>query len=418
MKSLFISTTDIEGGANRATHWLAKGLRKKGLDLSMLVYRKTGNDYWVQPLNKKKIAKFSNYLIHTIDSLPFKMYKKRDAQVVWSMNLLPTINLMSRINDLDPDIINLHWVGAGFFPISAILKVKKPIVWSLYDMWPFTGGCHYDNFCGRYVDSCGNCPQLNSKAKDITSFLHARKLLWKNTPITIVTPSNDLANEARRSSLFKDYRIEVIPHGTDLKVFKPVKKSVAREILCLNQDKRYILFGAMNDTSDPRKGFHLLKTALIKLSESTGYEDVSLLIFGANEPEKPQQLGFSTHYIGRLHDDASLALLYSAADVTVTPSIQEAFGMTASESMACGTPVVAFGATGPLDVIDHKVDGYLAKPFCPEDFCEGIKWLLDKSKVDIISSKAREKCQNKFNLEHVSEQYKLLYEDILKQYRL
>jgi len=143
---------------------------------------------------------------------------------------------------------------------------------------------------------------------------------------------------------------------------------------------------------------------------------LSLLVFGANEPVNPANLGFPIHYVGRLHDDVSLAVLYSAADVTVTPSTQEAFGMTASESMACGTPVVAFATAGPLDVIDHKIDGYLATPFVVEDLSNGINWVLNHQHPQQLRELAVQKCHDKFDLDSISLQYLNLYMDITNKW--
>ena len=143
-----------------------------------------------------------------------------------------------------------------------------------------------------------------------------------------------------------------------------------------------------------------------------GFSNLCLLVFGSSEPAVPAELGFPITYVGRLHDDTSLAVLYSAADVTVTPSLQEAFGMTASESMACGTPVVAFGASGPLDVINHMVNGYLASPNDIEDLTRGISWVLDKSKASDLSIAARAKCMQNFDLQKVARQYSNLYSEL------
>lgn len=285
-------------------------------------------------------------------------------------------------------------------------------------MWPFTGGCHYDNFCDRFTGACGNCPQLNSKGRDISSLVLYNKMKsWSKLSMTIVAPSKWLAGEARRSRLFQDQRIEVIPHGTDLNVFKPIDKKLARNILGLPSDGYLVLFGAMGGTGDTRKGFQYLLPALKRLSAKTEHKDLRLMVFGANEPQQGIDLGFPVHYLGRLHDDISLAVLYAAADVTVTPSLQEAFGMTASESMACGTPVVAFGASGPLDVIDHKTNGYLADPYVMEDLANGISWILsDKERWQKLSVASRKKCEDYFELKAVAKQYSQLYKELVNEY--
>lgn len=413
MKTLFLSTSDIEGGAARATYWLAKGLRNSGHDISMCVQRKSGDFSWVWTLNKNNMAKISGLVRPQLDTLPLSFYPHR-IRKQWSLNLLPSPKLVPAISMFKPDIVNLHWVGGGFLPISQLRHFNVPIVWSLYDMWPFTGGCHYDDSCGRFVNSCGNCPQLNSRRSDISSLIVAmKKKYWQDISMTIVSPSTWLAGEAQRSTLFGNLRVEVIPHGTDLNLFKQVDKDFAKDILGLSKHRRYVLFGSMGGRSDSRKGYQFLEPALKRLSQMPDFKDLSLLVFGSNEPSVPPKLGLPVHYIGRLYDDVSLAILYSAADVTVAPSIQEAFGMTASESMACGTPVVAFGSSGPLDVIDHKVNGYLATPYEMKDLANGITWVLDNSRSKSLGNAARKKCVDKFDLGVVAEHYSRLYEELV-----
>ena len=413
IKTLFLSTSDVVGGAARASHWLARGLRMQGTHVTMGVQRKTTDYEWVWKTGQSNIDKLVDSFRTPIDTLPLRFYPKR-KNLPWSLNFVRNSRLIEKINKLKPDIVNLHWVGDGFLPINQIRKIEAPIVWSLYDMWPFTGGCHYSDSCTKFHESCGSCPQLDSVTYDISRFIHERKRAhWHSVPITIVAPSTWLAGEAKKSSLFCNSRIEVIPHGTDFNVFKPINKNVARDILNLDQSRRYVLFGAMAGPSDLRKGYQYLEPALKRLGQEHGYGDLTLLVFGATEPKVPVNLGFPVKYIGRLHDDVSLAVLYSAADLTVTPSMQEAFGMTASESMACGTPVVAFGVSGPLDVIDHKVNGYLAQPFDIGDLSAGIGWILNHENSVTLREKAIEKCCDKFDLKIVSAQYLNLYADLL-----
>ena len=415
MKTLFISTSDIIGGAARASYWLAKGLRSLGQDVSMCVQQKSGDSPWVWRVKKNNIGKFTDMVRPQLDTLPLSYYPNR-KKTQWSLNLIPNLKLISAISELKPDIVNLQWVGGGFMPISQLRSLTVPIVWSLYDMWSFTGGCHYDDSCGKFIDACGSCPQLDSQSADVSSYIHSKKVkYWQDIPMTIVSPSKWLAGEAKRSSLFRNLRIEVIPHGTDLSLFKPIDKDYAREILGLQKSRRYLLFGAMGGASDKRKGYQYLEQALKRLATMPGFEDLSLLIFGVSEPDNPPKLGIPIHYVGRLHDDVSLAILYSAADVTLTPSMQESFGMTASESMACGTPVVAFAATGPLDVIDHQVNGYLATPYEAEDFANGISWVLDRSRSKSLAFESRKKCEDKFELSNVARQYASLYEGLLEE---
>ncbi len=267
------------------------------------------------------------------------------------------------------------------------------------------------------MKSCGACPQLNShKQRDLSRWVWQRKQrAWKNLNLTLVTPSTWLAQCAKESSLFQDVRVEVIPYGLDIEKYKPTDRRLARTLLNLPQDKQIILFGAAGvATDDPRKGFYLLQSALQKLDRSQWQDQAELVVFGATQPEKPVDLGFKAHYLGRLYDDLSLALVYAAADVMIVPSIQEAYGQTASESLGCGTPVVAFNATGLKDIVEHQRNGYLAQPFAPEDLARGIAYVLeDKQRHQKLCDRAREKAEQEFTLDIQAQRYLSLFTEIL-----
>ncbi|MEH2223542.1 glycosyltransferase family 4 protein [Nostoc sp.] len=413
MKILHISTHDINGGAARAAYRLHTGLQDIGLQSQMLVQEKYSNDKTViapkirlfQGIAKAKL---------TVESLPLKLYRQKKNTPFFTQWLPDRV--IPKVAQINPDIINLHWISGGFMQIETFAKLKRPLVWTLHDMWGFTGGCHVTGECDRYKISCGACPQLNSGNEwDLSRWVWQRKVkAWKNLNLTLVSPSSWLAQCARSSSLFQNLRIEVIPHGLDTQKYRPINQHFAREALNLPQDKKLILFGAIEATSDRNKGFHLLQPALQELSKSGWKDDLEVVIFGASQPENPPDLGFKTHYLGHLHDAISLATVYSAADVMLVPSLQESFGQTASESFACGTPVVAFNATGLKDIVDHQQNGYLAKPYEVEDFAKGITWVLEnEQRLQKLSFYAREKAEQEFTLELQARRYSALFEEIL-----
>jgi glycosyltransferase involved in cell wall biosynthesis len=409
MRVLHLSTSDMDGGGARAAYRLHEGLKSKNIDSSMLVRAKSSTDKSVL-IERSLITKFGPPL----SGLPLKFYRK-SSEMFSSQYFFDVI--AQRANKINPDIIHLHWICNGFIKIETLAKLKKPLVWTLHDMWPFTGGCHYTNECSGYKMNCGACPQLASKSsRDLSSWTLARKLnTWKNLAPVIVSPSTWLAKEAQESKLFKDYRIEIIPHGLDLSKYKPVDKEFARNLLNLPQDKKLILFGASSGaTGHARKGFHLLKSALEKLNHIDLEENLELVVFGASSAEQSLDLGFKSHYLGSFQDDISLALIYSAADVMVVPSTQEAFGQTASEALACGTPVVAFASTGLQDIVDHKVDGYLATPFEIDDLAEGIAWVLNEEEKYLkLQFQARQKAESNFSLSLQASRYLSIYESLI-----
>lgn len=400
-------------GAGRAATRLHLGLLEEKVDSSILVIQKGSEMQSIIKPNERTV-----------------LYKKIQAKLlgrtlskIWgrgttfSINATPSL-IGNRIKQFNANVINLHWVGWEFLRIEDLLRFKVPLVWTLQDMWPFTGGCHYSEECDRYTTSCGACPQLKKgKESDLSRWVWNRKAkAWKDINLTVVAPSSWMAKCASSSSLFRDRRVEVIPFCLDTECYKPVNRQQARQILNLPQDKQLVLFGALSATTDRRKGFHLLLPALQYLSQSGWRDRIELVVFGASQPNNPIDLGFKAHYLGSLSDDLSLAQVYSAANVMIVPSLQESFGQTASESLACGTPVIAFDGTGLADIVDHQKNGYLAYPFDIGDLAKGIAWVLeDETRFQTLCTQARQKAEREFALERQARSYVALYSELLCQ---
>lgn len=380
----------------------------------MLVQYKSVNDELViGPSTRIALAK--SLLLAIADRLPLLLYPKSKKRG-WALGWIRT-SIESRVEAAAPDLVNLHWVCGGFVPIRALTNFNRPLVWQLHDSWAFTGGCHLPGDCLRYRKSCGACPQLGShKLRDLSRWVwEQKKTHWGARDITVVSPSNWLAECARASGLLGDQRVEVIPHGLDTTVFKPMARDFARKRADVVSNDKIILMGAIRSTTDKNKGFDFLQPTLKRLAEDGWGKRAELVVFGAREPRYPRDMGLKTTYVGRLDDDAQLAALYSAADVFVAPSIQEAFGLTVLEALACGTPVVAFEVGGIADMVEHKRTGYLASPFDTDDLATGISWVIeDKNRNRWLSEQARKKVENEFAIEKVAGMQVSLYEEILK----
>lgn len=400
-------TSHDTGGAGTATRRIHHGLRRIGVDSRLLVGQKDRDDPYVdgpEGTLRQGYAMARPF----VDRAPLRLYGGADG--VFSPNWHPD-RLADRVDELDPDVVHLNWVGAGFMRPRTASAFDRPIVWRFPDMWPMTGGCHYATDCDRYTDSCGRCPKLESSLPwDLSRWtMRRKKRAFADADITVAAPSTWLAECARESTLFEDCRIEVIPNGLDTEVYRPWDRSFARKVHGLDEDETVVLFGSVRATSDPRKGYDLLREALEVLDER---ESLRLVVFGASEPTDPPERPYPTTYTGYLHDDQSLALLYAAADVMVVPSRYEGFGQTVSEAMACGTPVVAFDATGLSDTVDHLETGYLAEPYDPSDLTAGIEWVLDDTeRRSTLGRAARQKAVREFGLEIAAKRYRELYEE-------
>ncbi|MBF2067351.1 MAG: glycosyltransferase family 4 protein [Calothrix sp. C42_A2020_038] len=413
MQVSLISTYDRANGSGTAAYRLHKGLQEIGVDSRMFVQGK-GTDGKAITAPKTRLAQGMARARLSFDALPLKFYRQRDS-VTFSLQWFPD-KVAQNFSRFSPDVINLHWMNEGYVQIETIAKLGKPLVWTLHDMWAFTGGCHYNQDCNRYTKSCGACPQLGSSQDwDLSRWVFERKVkAWKNLDLTLVTPSSWLATCARQSTLFKNYRVEVIPNGLDTRIYKPISKQIARELLNLPIDKQLVVFGALQATSDSRKGLHLLQPALQDLSKAGWSEQIELVIFGSSTPENSPEFGFKSHYLGTLSDDLMLALVYSAADVFVAPSTQENLANTVMESLACGTPCVAFNIGGMPDMIEHQKNGYLAQPYKIDDLAKGIAWVLeDPDRYQKLAKGAITKVEQEFTLLIQARRYTSLFQEIL-----
>jgi len=414
LKILTLNSHDSSGGAARAAYNLYRGLQNLGLDSKMLVSTKATKDHGVIGPNTK-LKKLRSLLSPYIDDLPKKYFSSLNEILhspAWFSNLIP-----SEINRLNPDIIHLHWVQGGFLSVNTIGKLNKPIVWTLHDMWPFSGAEHYSNGSLRYKEGYNrnNRPEEGERGFDLNRWVWKRKKrVWKKIKnLTVVAPSNWMAQCARESLLFKDYRIEVVHVGLDHDLYRPRDKKIVREILGMPMDKKIILIGAMNFLNDKRKGGHLLKKAFAKLVDSGLQRNTELYILGTAAPKVEENYGFKTHYYGTNRDDLSLALLYSAVDVFVAPSIEENFSATVFESLSCGIPVVAFNIGGMPDMISHMQNGYLAEPFDTNDLADGINWVLSDSPLHQLADNARAFIERECTLQIQAKRYLEIYKSIL-----
>jgi len=400
---------DRLGGAARAAYRLHQALRGRQEAFSrMVVVDKTNDDATVRGASPRLSSRLAAVLSPTLDSLPLRLGAPPDAMprsTGWSGRIRA-----AAINAEPTDLVHLHWICAGFLSIETIGRIRKPVVWTLHDMWAFCGAEHLaeDGPGARWRH--GYEPALTTGRLDVDRWAWRRKRAHWRTPMRIVTPSRWLAQCVADSTLMGAWPVSVIPNPLDLSRFKPMDRAAARRLLNLPTDKPLVLFGAIRGTQLSYKGWDLLQPALVKVArEQPGVEAV---LFGQSEPLDPPRLGLPLHWMGHVSDDFTLSALYSAADLLVVPSRQESFGQTGSEAQACGCPVVAFDATGLRDVVAHGETGLLARPFDSGDLADAMLAVLrDDARRDGMSIQARARAELLWSYDAVARQYLDLYRD-------
>lgn len=413
MKILHINTVDTFGGAARAVYRLHRALLDVNIDSQMLVQLKNSDDYTVIKSAQNNFDKIFNIIRPTIDNFLLRNYPDRD-KTLFSSAYAPFSNIAKRIEELNPDVVHLHWICGSYFPIEDLLKIKKPLVWSLHDNWAFTGGCHIKWECEKYTASCGKCPRLASEIENDLSrkvLLRKQKVFDQMPNLKIIGLSHWLSECAKKSHLFKNKEIITLPNVLNTKSYSPVDKALARTLLNLPLNKKLVMFGAMSATSDINKGFNQLLQALNHLTD-----DIELVVFGSSQPEQALPFEQPIHYLGHLYDDHSLKLVYSAADVMVVPSLQENLSNAIMESLACQTPVIAFDVGGNQDLILHTRNGYLAKPYDVIDLAKGVNWVLNHENLSQLACNARGHVLDNFSCDNIVPKYIDLYKTMLKHH--
>lgn len=402
LKVVHLVAGNLSGGAARGAYWLHKGLLAQGVD-SVLITSGANT------LGEPEIIS-----IATASKTQYELHKQAERQVLAKYpnkkdGLFSTgyygFNFETIPAFQHADIIHLHWVNNNFLDIEHLQYFNKPVVWTLRDMWPMTGGCHYALDCERYKTDCGNCPQLGSeKQSDLSTEVQQRKLALFPKDIHYVGISGWVSEQAKQSSLLKDRCISTIANCIDTDEFFPLDKSMARKALAIQSSKKILLIGASR-IKDTYKGYDIL----IKVLQELNKDDYFLVVFGASNENDIKDFGFEYIRLGYLYDTVSMRLVYSAADVFLCTSIQEAFGKTVAESMACGTPVVCFDSSGPGEIVEHCISGYKARAFDVDDMVSGIhKVCFTKNYQEISLAAIRRVCEN-YSKELAAKKYIELY---------
>ena len=409
MKSLLLSHSDGGGGAGRAAYRLQQALVAAGVDSRMHVDFKNTNDDRVSQ-SSGLLAGLALRARILVDQLPGISAKVADPGL-FSPGFSSAM-MARNINSDAADIINVHWVNMGFLSIRQLGRIRKPMIWTLHDMWAFTGGRNYapDGPNARWRDpyEVDNRP-TDGSLWDVDRWVWNRKRKGWTKPRQVVTPSKWLAELVSQSELMSTWPVSVIPNPIDTNVFKPYPQAEARAFHNLPPDVPLILFAFTTNLDDPRKGWDLLGEALQIMHLEC--PDVELAVMGQDAPPNPWGTGLPhAHWLGRLSYDEQLAMAYSAADVTVVPSRQDNLPQTGTEAQACGCPVAAFRVGGLPDVVEDAETGLLADAFDTTALANAIITLVSSDERRArMAHAARARAERLWSQHVVAEQYRELF---------
>jgi glycosyltransferase involved in cell wall biosynthesis len=344
-----------------------------------------------------------------MDGWPLRAYPGR-GKTAWSCGLAGA-SLANRAELENADIIHLHWINEGFINLTTFSEIRKPVIWTMRDMWPLTGGCHYSLGCNKFETHCGACFQLGSnRENDLSHQLFSKKREVLRNHIHLVGASRWLSDCARASGILAGKEIRTIPGGASIEIFKKVEESQVRRRLGLPPGRRIILVGAQN-LFFPYKGGEFLIAAL--RDPEVAKEDPLLVSFGRGAEVLQQHVNLDHISFGYVADRGRLAEIYAAADVFVMTSIQEVFAKTVVESLASGTPVVCFDTGGHGEVVRHEIDGFKAAPGDSAGLARGIALVLEKGR-NHFKEEARKRA-GEYDINKSARRYLGLYQEIMSE---
>lgn len=418
MRVLIVNTSERVGGAAVAANRLTEALNNNGVKAKMLVRDKQTDNITIATLPASWRNRW-HFLWERFVIWWKNGFRRKNLFAVDIANAGTDITRLPEFKEAD--IIHLHWVNQGMLSLKDIRKILasgKPVVWTMHDMWPCTGICHYASECIGYHDACGQCWLLSfPKDKDLSHRVFMKKQrIYAETKIRFVTCSRWLESKARKSRLLTEHNIRTIHNALNTSVFRPIDRRTVRQELGLPTDKQLILFGAMKIT-DKRKGIDQFVEACQLLSEKNSKDPLSIgiVVFGNHSSELEVLLPFSVYSLGYISGESQMAKVYNAVDLFVIPSLEDNLPNTIAESQACGTPCVGFRVGGIPEMIDHQENGYIAEYRDAEDFAQGIYWILQEADSETLSHNARKKAIVAYGEDSVAKQYVQLYEEALNK---
>ncbi len=410
MKVLLVSTYEQIGGAATACQRLHRALSAQGVASELLVRHRQSEDRGVTVFrtSEKSLARLGRRWRRRLAESQISGARKPDYFSGDLADYAPEIFHQRR-----PDLVHLHWIHR-FLDLGLVLRTaadrRIPIVWTLHDFRPLTGGCHFPGACNRFMVRCGKCPELSS-----TKELDPTRRSWERIHQAVaacrpylVAPSRWLASQIQKTPDFGGCPVRVIPYGLDTETFRPRDKGACREVLGLPPNRTIVLYIA-DRPDDPRKGGDLLMEALMAIPKETR---PLLLTCGRRAPEVPS--GIESFHAGHETSARWLSVIYGASDLVALPSREDNFPQTGLEAMACGRALVGFRIGGIPDMIEEGEQGFLAEPGNAQSLRQALERVLQQPEMMWrLGVAARAKAEANYSLAASARAHLTLYREML-----
>ena len=412
MRVLIVNTSERTGGAAVAANRLMEALNNHGVKAKMLVREKEGLP-----------GKWQSQWHFLWERLVIYLHLRCSRKHLFEIDIANAGTDITSLPEFqEADVVHLHWINQGMLSLGNIRKILrsgKPVVWTMHDIWPATAICHYSRGCKNYATECRNCQLLphHGGRHDLANRVWRRKQkMLQGESISYVTCSQWLAGEAKTSALLKGQKITSIPNTINTCLYSPGDKEKARQAVGLPADKKIILFVSQRVT-DQRKGMDYLVASVRLLAEKYPemQQNVAIAILGGHSEDLADQLTLPVYPLGYVNDERLIVNVYRAADVFVTPSLEDNLPNTIMESLACGVPCIGFKVGGIPEMIDHQKNGYVAAYRDAEDLTRGLHWVLCEANQAELVRAAVQKVSRCYSQQRVALKYTEVYNEAIAQ---
>ncbi len=412
-KVVLVTHSDTLGGAAIVTFRLMQALRREGVDAKMVVFTKRSDEESVSCMGSR-FERGVRFCMERFQLLPSLGFKRDNLFLVSTGNFAIGVHKHPWI--IEADIVCLNWINQGLLGIKGIRRLHemgKKLVWTMHDMWPFTGICHHAYECGYYTDQCGNCMMLTGGGNpdDLSHKIWKKKReLYNEVPITFVSVSRWLEKKARSSSLMRNLPVMTIYNAFPVEQFYTAPAQHIDSLLTTTKPNLILIGAARLD--DPIKGLNYAIEAFNYIFDNHPEvaSDTAVYLFGdLRNPQLLDNLRLSHRWFGRINDFKILSYLYASAKVVVSTSLYESLGGTLVEGQAAGAVPVTFGGDGRNDVVEHLKTGYIARYKDSRDIAEGILWAI---KSDIDRDYLHQTVKERFGSKAIARKYIELFESL------
>lgn len=417
MRILIVNSSENTGGAAVAANRLMVALNNNGVKAKMLVKEKNSDKLTVvglkHPWHQQWHFLWERFCIWLSMHL-----KKKHLFHVDIANSGTDITSLPEFQEAD--VIHLHWVNQGMLSLKDIRKIieKKPVVWTMHDIWPATAICHLTLDCEAFKSACHHCKYLpgGGSNNDLSARIWKRKeQMLSGKRITFVACSKWLEGEAKQSALLKGQRVTCIPNPIDPQFRCYGDKRQARQHLQLPQDKKLVLFVSQRVTNE-NKGMSYLIDACHLLAEQHPEmrQTTAVVVLGGQGDAFKDRLDFPVYSLGYVNNTDRIIDIYNAADVFVLPSLSDNLPNTIMEAMACGVPCVGFQVGGIPEMIDHQENGYVAAFRQADDLARGIRYVLYDADYQTLSKNCVKKVATHYSQQSVANKYNKVYNEAIR----